>query len=207
MKRVVKNPKERRAEIIATAYQLFASQEYEKITMQSIMNELDIAKGTIYHYFASKEALLQAVVEDIAQKVFDQMQQVIQDTPGSALEKIRALVQMSDISQQNLKLVDQLHRPDHDMLHSRLVMTMLAQQAPLYAELIRQGCKEGIFRTDHPLEAAEFILYAVHILTDVGFYGWTQDDLQRRGKAFPQLIERLLQAPAGSFDFVVARLQ
>ena len=36
--------------------------------MQELMKKLNIAKGTIYHYFSSKESLLESVVEDIIDK-------------------------------------------------------------------------------------------------------------------------------------------
>ena len=65
MKRTIKKPDERRKEIIQAARELFQAKEYEKTTMKEIMVKLNIAKGTIYHYFSSKEELLEAVVEDL----------------------------------------------------------------------------------------------------------------------------------------------
>ena len=65
MKRTVKKASERRGEIINAARELFQTKEYEKVTMQELMDKLNIAKGTIYHYFSSKEELLEAVVEDL----------------------------------------------------------------------------------------------------------------------------------------------
>ena len=63
MARVVKNAEDRRDEIIKAARELFETKDYDKSTMQDIMGKLNIAKGTIYHYFKSKQALLEAVVE------------------------------------------------------------------------------------------------------------------------------------------------
>jgi len=79
----------------------------------------------------------------------------------------------------------------------------LTKQAPFYGELIRQGCQEGIFQTDAPLECAEFILSAIQFLTDSGIYPWTQEDLARRVRAFPGLIEVQLKAVPGSFQFML----
>ncbi len=64
MARIVKKAEERREEIIAAAREIFQLKGYESTTMHAVMKKLNIAKGTIYHYFASKEALLEAVVED-----------------------------------------------------------------------------------------------------------------------------------------------
>jgi hypothetical protein len=82
----------------------------------------------------------------------------------------------------------------------------LMRQAPLYAELIRQGCEEGLFQTEHPLECAEFILAGIQFLTDMGIHPWKQEDLIRRLLAFPPMIEALLNAPQGSFQFLLGQL-
>lgn len=35
------------------------------------------------------------------------------------------------------------------------------------------------------------------------FYPWTEEELLRRARAFPKLIEQQLKALSGSFDFLV----
>lgn len=197
------NPVNRKDEILKVARNLFLSKDYDKTTMVDIMEALEIAKGTIYHYFRSKEALFEAVIEDIVEENIKHMRALVENAPKNALEKIQLLVNAGNISQENEKIIDQLHKPANDALHSRLLAATLMKQAPLYAEIIQQGCDEGIFRTEVPLECAEFILSAIQFLTDMGIYPWTEEDLKRRMQAFPILIERLLQAPPGSFQFLV----
>lgn len=203
MVRTVKKPLERRAEIVEAARYLFQTQEYEKTTMQDVMENLGIAKGTIYHYFPSKEALLEAVVENIVDTNIEHLQSIIQNAKGTALEKIKLLVEAGNMAVNNPDVLDQLHKPGNNAMHTRLLAATLIKQAPLYAQLIQQGCDEGIFKTSAPLESAEFILSGIQFLTDVGIYPWTQGDIKRRAQAFPQLIEQLLKAPAGSFKFLV----
>ncbi|MCH9634693.1 MAG: hypothetical protein S4CHLAM7_14470 [Chlamydiae bacterium] len=196
-------PINRKDKILKVARKLFLTKDYDKTTMVDIMNALEIAKGTIYHYFRSKEALFEAVIEDIVEENIKHMRTLVKNTPKNALEKIQLLVNAGNISQENEKILEQLHKPTNDALHSRLLAATLIKQAPLYAEIIQQGCAEGIFKTEAPLECAEFILSAIQFLTDMGIYPWTEQDLKRRMQAFPILIERLLQAPPGSFQFLV----
>ena len=196
-------PINRRREILKVARNLFLAKDYGKTTMVDIMDALEIAKGTIYHYFKSKEALFEAVIEDIVEENIKYMRTLVKNNPKNALEKIQLLVNAGNISQENEKIIEQLHKPANDALHSRLLAATLMKQAPLYAEIIQQGCDEGIFRTEAPLECAEFILSAIQFLTDMGIYPWTEKDLKRRRQGFPILIERLLQAPPGSFQFLV----
>lgn len=195
-------PVNRRDEILKVARNLFLTKDYDKTTMVDIMDALGIAKGTIYHYFRSKEALFEAVIEDIVEENIRHMRTLVKNTPKNALEKIQLLVNAGNISQENEKIIEQLHKPANDALHSRLLAATLMKQAPLYAEIVQQGCAEGIFKTEAPLECAEFILSAIQFLTDMGIYPWTEDDLKRRLQAFPILIERILQASPGSFQFL-----
>src|ERR1700733_1641467 len=98
MKRIIKKPAERRAEIVRTARELFLKKDYDKTTMQDFMDQLGIAKGTIYHYFKSKEELLEAVVEDIVNQHLEKMQTSMKEAKGNALQKIQALVEEGRIS-------------------------------------------------------------------------------------------------------------
>lgn len=207
MARIVKKPTERKSEIVNAARYLFQTKEYDKTTMQDVMDHLDIAKGTIYHYFDSKEALLEAVIENIVDTSIEHMQTLMQTSKGTALEKFQILVTASNISDDNNAILNHLHRPGNAAMHARLFAATLIKQAPLYAQLIQQGCQEGIFQTDFPLECAEFILCAIQFLTDVGVYPWTQKDLNRRARAFAELVEQQLKAPSGSFHFIANHIK
>jgi hypothetical protein len=107
--------------------------------------------------------------------------------------------------QQIAELVRQILRLNVGM-HTRLLAVAIERQARLYESLFRQGCEEGIFETEHPLECAEFILAGIQFLTDMGIYPWAQEDLMRRAMAFPALVEAQLKAPKGSFSFLVGQM-
>lgn len=203
MVRTVKKPEERREEIIAAARELFQSKDYEKTTMRDVMEKLGIAKGTIYHYFSSKEELLEAVVEHIVEEDIAYKQALLLETPGNALDKLRALTTASSAAESHGEILEHLHRPGNMGMHTRQLAVTLARQASIYGDLMQQGCDEGIFQTEHPLECAEIILAGVQFLTDLGIYPWAQEDLMRRAMAFPAIIETLLNAPKGSFNFLV----
>lgn len=206
MVRIVKKPEERRQEIISTARRLFQTKEYDNTTMQDVMDELKIAKGTIYHYFESKEALLEAVVENMVDDDIAQKRLTINEMPGNALDKIHALVSMDSLADSNDAILGGLHQPGNMCMHTRLLAVTVIKEASLYADLIRQGCAQGLFQTDSPLECAEFILSAIQFLTDHGIYPWTDVDILRRAQAFPALVEALLKAPQGSFKFLLEKI-
>jgi len=203
MVKIIRGLEERRQEIVATARRLFQTEDYDKITMQHVVDELGIAKGTIYYYFSCKEDLLKAVVENMVEEDIALKQALIEKTQGNALDKIRALFELDSMAVKNPTILAHLHRPGNAGMHVQLLAVTLMMEVPLYGELIRQGCNEGIFQTDTPLECAEFIISAIQFLTDMGIYPWEEHDLLRRAKAFPTIVENLLKASKGSFNFLL----
>lgn len=204
MVRVVKKPEERKSEIVAAACQLFLSKGYDRTTMQGLMRLLGIAKGTIYHYFSSKEELFEAVIDSVAEDEMLRLKKLLENMQGNALERLEQLIiNGSNHDAADDGLLDHLHKTFNAGTHIRLLAKVVTMQAPLYAEQFRLGSKEGIFTTDHPLEFAEFLLSGIQFLTDMGIYPWTQDQLERRWKAFPKLVENQLNAPDGSFSFLL----
>jgi AcrR family transcriptional regulator len=205
MVRGVKKAEERRQEIIAAARELFETKDYEKTTMQNVMDQLGIAKGTIYHYFKSKEELLEAVIEHTISEYIAGMQTILDKTEGNALDKLRILITSGQVADEHVEILEHLHHPGNIGMHTRQLAVTLSGLAPLYANVIQQGCQEGVFQTEHPLESAEFILTGIQFLTDIGIHPWKPEDLTRRVMAFPAMIEAQLKAPKGSFDFLLAR--
>lgn len=205
MKRTVKKPDERRKEIIQAAKKLFREKEYDQTTMQELMKTLNIAKGTIYHYFSSKEELLEAVVEDLVDEELKRKTKLMNSRQCrnlNALEKFRVLVTTDTMAEENEQILESLHRPGNTIMHARQLGRYLIKLAPVFAAVFQEGCDQGIFKTEHPLECAEFLLAGFQFLTDAGFYPWSKAQLDRRMAAFPSLIEAQLGASKGAFSFL-----
>jgi AcrR family transcriptional regulator len=200
--RIVKKPDVRRQEIISAARALFLQKDYAHTTMQDVMSTLGIAKGTIYHYFASKEELLDAVVQDLVEEYIVAVQETLAISKGSAVDRMRALITAGQIADTQKETLEQLHRPGNIAMHSRLLAITISKLAYLYAEVIEQGCAEGIFQVEHPLESAELLIAGIQFLTDEGCYPWSKTDLLRRIKAIPALFDAQLNAPKGTFNFL-----
>jgi AcrR family transcriptional regulator len=207
MIRISKKPEERRREIVAASRELFLSKGYENTTMQDVMTKLEIAKGTAYHYFKSKEVLLDAVVENMVAEYIEIVEKALHKCTGNALEKIRALIAAGRIAPDRAEMMESLHSPGNMGMHMRLLAVTLSSLASLYASVISQGCEEKIFSVEHPLECAEILLAGIQFVTDTGCYPWCSHDLARRTQAIPEVIENLLRAPKGTFSFLLEKQQ
>ncbi len=96
-KRRARRARQRREEILQAAARVFARKGYEKATTREIAEEADIAEGTIYNYFDSKEQLVLALAEVVRQEIIA----LIPESPagadvrlevGSAVERVLAVI-------------------------------------------------------------------------------------------------------------------
>jgi AcrR family transcriptional regulator len=58
-----------RAQIVATAIELFSRHGLDEVTVDRIAQAADIGKGTIYNYFATKEDIVVAFMVDLEKKL------------------------------------------------------------------------------------------------------------------------------------------
>ena len=58
-----------RAQLIAIATRMFADRGYEDTSIEAVLREAGVSRGSLYHHFPSKEALFEAVAEDVETSV------------------------------------------------------------------------------------------------------------------------------------------
>jgi AcrR family transcriptional regulator len=71
-----------RAQLIAIATRLFASHGYEGTSIEAVLKEAGVSRGSLYHHFAGKEALYEAVLEDVETRVGIQTVEAASDAAG-----------------------------------------------------------------------------------------------------------------------------
>lgn len=82
----------RRSQIVAAAMDLLKIHDYEQIQMRDVAEAAQVALGTLYRYFSSKEHVYAAVLMEWAQPVFDGSARVQSPTEGQVREKMRGII-------------------------------------------------------------------------------------------------------------------
>jgi len=54
-----------RSQLLAIATRMFAERGYEDTSVEAVLREAGVSRGSLYHHFASKEALFEAVAEEV----------------------------------------------------------------------------------------------------------------------------------------------
>jgi AcrR family transcriptional regulator len=62
----------RQQQVVYQAAKIFAKRGYDQTTMQELAASMDLAAGTLYHYFAGKEDLLMAICDQLMEPLLDQ---------------------------------------------------------------------------------------------------------------------------------------
>ncbi|MBE9118906.1 TetR/AcrR family transcriptional regulator [Lusitaniella coriacea LEGE 07157] len=78
-----------RKEILYKCFDLFAEKGYANVTTRQLSKELGISTGAMYHYFPSKQALFEQLVEEVSMQEFQLFKTAARGHPLS--ERIQAL--------------------------------------------------------------------------------------------------------------------
>ena len=211
MVRVVKDYAVRRNEILDVAQRLIATTGYEQMTIQEILDNLGISKGAFYHYFSSKQELLEAVVErmlDVTEKLLEPITHDPASTALAKFERFFAFIANWKYSQKPfvMALLRVWYQDDNAITRSKLRLTMTRRVPPLLAPIIRQGIQEGVMTASYPDEVSEVVYQLIYALSEkIGLlmleYQPEHDDVQMFAgsiAAYIEALERVLGATAGS---------
>jgi TetR/AcrR family transcriptional repressor of nem operon len=85
-----------REEIIEKAIKVFRQQGYHKTSMSDLAAACGLQKGSFYHYFKNKEALMQAVLERLHQYYHKKVFSIAYQDDKSAAERFTALFKIQE---------------------------------------------------------------------------------------------------------------
>ena len=204
--RVVKTAEERKNEILDVAEQLFAEKGFDNASTNDIINKIGIARGTLYHHFASKEEILDAMVERMTSRSISRAAAVIADKSVPLLERLSAaVISLSLNSGAGAEVFEQIHRPQNALLHQKMQERLMSGVVPLIAKLVEEGNADGTFDSPYPDEAAEMIMTYANIAFDA-LADTTPEQMERKRKAFIYHTGRILGAEKGGLDAAIMKI-
>ncbi|MDZ4481344.1 TetR/AcrR family transcriptional regulator [Bacillus cereus] len=203
--RIVKEYEERRKEILETAERLFLTKGYTKTTVNDILKEIGIAKGTFYHYFKSKEEVMDEIIMRIIKEDVTKAKRIVSNPDIPVLDKLfKILMEQSpksgDVKE---KMIEQFHQPNNAEMHQKSLVQSIIHLSPVLTEVLEQGIEEGIFSIPYPRETIELLLSSAQVIFDDGLFQWKPEEMMRRAKAYIKMMEVSVGAKEGSFDYMI----
>ena len=161
----------KRNQILDVTQGLIYTKGYEQMAIRDILDELQISKGAFYHYFDSKPALLEALIERIGQEALGLLNPIVQDVRLGALEKLQryfdTAVQWKTARKAFMIELLRVWYADHNAIVRQKILAMWSKHAlPLLAEIFYQGIREGVLNISFPDQVGAVILSFVQGLGD-----------------------------------------
>ena len=205
----------RRDAILDAAQRLILSNGYERLTVQHILEELQISKGAFYHYFDSKPAVVEALTERLVDDSERALAQIAEEPELGATAKLQRFfgeIVRWKSERQNLMvaMLPVWYAPANISFRLLVDRATAARLAPLLSAIVRQGVDEHQFATAYPEHAGSIIVAVVQALQDA----IAQQLLTGTAKvkevvathgAHIEAIERYLGVPAGTLYRAGAR--
>lgn len=204
--RISKEHDVRRNEILDKAESLFEVKGYNKTTVNDILREVNIAKGTFYYYFKSKEEVLDAVIDRYLEIALERAEDVKKRTDLAPAEKLIQVILALRMGEPNSGVIEELHSPENALMHQKSIAGVVLRLTPIMKEIVNEGIATGDFTTPFPEETIKIMLAAGFTLTDEGMFSFTQEERQRLIQALFYSFETLLGAKKGSFDIGFERI-
>jgi AcrR family transcriptional regulator len=208
----------RRDAFLDVAQRLIQAKGYEAMSIQDLLNELEASKGAFYHYFDSKQALLEAVVERFADGAMASLAPVLNDPELPALtklERVFAGIASLKAEQKDLMLaIIVVWNSDGNAIVREKVRRLSERiMIPLFSSVVKQGLDEGTLHVDSPDDTAKvlvalmlgFQLQATDLFIARQAGTITFEVVQRAVAANTKAFERILGIPEGSLTLTDER--
>jgi len=214
-KRVIKPPQIRRSEIIDAAQRLFLGKGYDKTTINDVIAATGLSKGAFYHHFRAKDDLLEAVTERVGGAAIASASSAAANSSLGALARFQAVFdelrawKLENVAQLRAVFMSMLE-PENAVLYYRICNVSVAALAPVLAEIIEQGVREGVFDVVEPRLSADALLWlgigrrasllAALNAASSGNLEEATDAIMHRLRAEGRIVDRILGLPPGTVD-------
>lgn len=157
--RVVKDPVERKREILDGAMWLFAVNGYEQTSMRDIARHLNISLGLCYRYYDSKQKLFQEAMQQYVEDLCASYLITLHDETKTLNEKLDLLFQMLEQEEQLMRYHDFFHRPENVGFHEELAVKICKYMQPHLQQELHRYLEKNHLKVQHEELLLSFLTY------------------------------------------------
>ena len=191
-------------QILDTSLQLFMKKGFDATSISDILSQLDIARGTLYYHFESKEAIMDAIIERLLNQVLEKIEKLMTNDSLSQAEKFMGFFASINLTQLtgDEEIVDYFNQPQNALFHEKSNRLLIKKLSPVLAQIISEGMESGLFDTPYPAETAELILVGITGFVDSKDSPADEDSMNHRMESFLYNAARMLGMSQSGLDGV-----
>lgn len=162
-RREIRKAKARKA-LAAAAVELFSNKGFKESTIEEITKKADLAVGTFYNYFDSKEAMMLSFANDILDDLHDFSKSKMDDSAPAGIVLLLTVNRMcTRFNDQNFLLpflMEPVLSKKRQVL-TQLCVSVVTRFCALFSEIINYGITRTEFRNDIPTPVVSEMLYSI----------------------------------------------
>jgi AcrR family transcriptional regulator len=195
----------RREAFLDVAQRLVQTKGYEAMSIQDLLDELDASKGAFYHYFDSKQALLEAVVERFADSGIAALSPVLDNADLPALRRLEGIFSgiarfKAERKELVLRIMEVWNSDGNAIVREKLRRLTERIMIPLLSVVIRQGIDEGVIDAVSPDETATVL---VSLMQGFGQQASDQFIARQAGTISFEVVQRSVAANTRAFERIL----
>ena len=161
---------EKKQEFLEVSLDLFYEKGYEKTTINDIIGRLGVSKGAFYHYFKSKEEVLETIADEYTENILKQVKIACERNDICPLEKFNNAIEVVQRqkklqSEKREKMKGILLDKDNLKLKKKISDKIGEKFTPYYKKIIYEAIDQGIFEVKKSDELVFFFLNTVQIIS------------------------------------------
>ncbi|MCD1276235.1 TetR/AcrR family transcriptional regulator [Streptococcus sinensis] len=186
--------------ILDTAEKMFVEQGFDQTSIAQILDATQVARGTLYYYFTSKEEIMDAIIERWISRAFEQMRIWVERKELSILERLMGALAALNMKEEGQEILDHLHAPQNALLHEKTNQILLSKAPEILSPLLQEAIQAGEMQTAYPYESIEMMLtYSLQIF-NTSFQTLNRQEQEQKVQAFIYLLEKIFQTKEGYFS-------
>mgnify|MGYP001101164989 CR=1 FL=1 len=189
--------------ILDALQRLLLERSVQTISVSDIAQAAGIGKGSIYYYFPSKDAIVEALVQRSYEAPLKTAQSLSARTdipPFTRMAMIFKACRSSSTEYSKSEAGAGAGAQEKAFLHQTYMNHLIK---PVLSEIIRQGIQAGEIRFDRPDELSEMVLIILTVKMDNTIVPSTKEEIEGTIAALVSLLEKGTENPPGSLDFLI----
>ena len=190
-------------QILDALQKLLASKNIRNISVSEIAQTAGIGKGSIYYYFPSKDAILEALIERSYKKPLEIASQLAGQTDVSPFTRMAMIFQACRNSSKEVPPPpSQIDARENVFIHHGYMTHLITELKGPLTEIIRQGIASGDIHFEYPAALAEIALIVLSVKIDNTLSPSSSEEIEETLQGLIALLEKGTDNPAGSLNFL-----